>query len=98
MMAATKSMIALGFASALFLGNASSTLAANVHERAQAPEIGTSAHRHHHRSGYTDHAPSAYGRTMAPDFGDRPGGYVTPDHYGQSWDPYGLRWDGGSSD
>jgi hypothetical protein len=93
MMAATKSMIALGFASAMFFGNPSPTLAANVHARAQASEV-TSAHRHH-RSGYDDHASSPFGRVMSPDSGYRPGQFVTPDRYGETWDPYGLRWEGG---
>jgi len=41
MMAATKSMIALGFAAAMFVGNASPTLARTAHARAQAPDVST---------------------------------------------------------
>jgi hypothetical protein len=94
MMAATKSIIALGFASAMFLSNPSPTLAGSVHARAQAPEIGASAQRHH-RSRY-DNAYGSYGRAIPPVSGYRPGEFVPPDRVGQSWDPYGLRWDGGS--
>ena len=94
MMAATKSMLALGLASAMFLGNLSPTLAASVHKRAQAPEIGTSAQRYY-RSGYDDHAYSSYGRTMSPESGYRPGEFVPPYRSEQTWDAYAHRWDGG---
>jgi hypothetical protein len=93
MMTAAKSMIALGFAGAMFLGSLSPTLAASVHKRAQAPEIGTSA-QPYHRSGYYDHAYS-YGRTMSPESGYRPGEFVPPYRSEQTWDAYAHRWDGG---
>jgi hypothetical protein len=93
MMTAAKSMLALGFAAAMFVSNSSPTLAASVHKRAQAPEIGASAQRYH-RSGY-DHAYGAYGRVMSPESGYRPGEFVPPYRSEQTWDAYAHRWDGG---
>jgi hypothetical protein len=91
-MAATKSIIALGFASAMLLGASSPTWAGGAQARAQS-EVTTPAHRHHQRSGYHDRAyvPNEY----APPASNRPNRqFDNPNqHDGQTWDPYGLRWD-----
>ena len=91
MKTASKLVFALGIASAMVLGNAGSSFAGSDSVRAKN-EAGA-VHRHHHRSGYDDHASSPNDRA-APSFGYRPGGLNAPNqHRDGSWDPYGLRWE-----
>ena len=90
----TKSMIGLAFAGAILVGNASPSLARDVHARAPAPDFGFVAPgygRGNERGAYAQ-VPRGYGngRTFQGN------GYVPPAAVrpGLSWDPYGLRWDG----
>ncbi len=90
----TKSMIGLAFATAILVGNASPSLARDVHARAPAPEFGYGApwYGPGNAPGAYAQVPRGYrnGRTFD---GNR---YVPPAAVrpGLSWDPYGLRWDG----
>ena len=92
MMAATKSMIALGFAAAMFVGSATPTLARTAHARAQAPDVSTPWQGYAYE-GYRTNGNGPYARALPPDSGYRPGEFVPPDRPMQTWDAYGLRWD-----
>ena len=90
----TKALVALGFASAIFLGNSAPSLARNVHARAPVTEYGADVPWYGNR----DASRGAYARVP---FGYRNGqgfegqSYIPPAiRPGVTWDPYGLRWDG----
>ena len=92
-MAATKSMIALGFAAAMFVGNSTPTFARTAHARAQAPDVTTQWQGPH--EGYRDNGRGSYARAL-PQYGYEREPFAPPYRSEQTWDAYGQRWDGSS--
>ena len=92
MLIMTRPLIALGFASAIFLGTASPTLAGTAHARAQTQDVTTPWQG----EGYRAYGQIPQIRVVPRQYRNEHEQFTPPNRSEQTWDSYGLRWDGGN--